>query len=522
MNMDVIAFDGGARIDAFFTVVFDVTPPHPEMTLTGQSYAPGWYSSDVGIIFDVDTESWQGITPVGYYALDTDGCSPTALENCIQIPGITYRFNVSTEGEHTLTYFATQSNGIDSPVQTIHFGINKTGPAPQPQSLTLNEGQSLTITLTAVDPGHQSLTYAIRTAPAHGDIGLAIANGVYYTPIPGNQVTYTPDPNYFGPDSFTFMVNDDHFESNPLSQTISLTIQPVDDAPVANPQQLTTDINHPLPLTLTGSDVEGDSLSYSVVTPPSHGALTGTPPDLTYTPETGYFGNDSFTFQASDGTLNSDPATVSLFVRLPLLTISSATIAPEESVVLSISTTEAVPNAAGLDLALQPNAPEGAPVLSPTFSLGDDASDWQALSGFEGTWHATLLNSTGVEGPAQLLRLKLTAPSNAVIGSVYHLQAASAILSNESGQDQDITSQVVPADVTVVACSEREKGDVNGDGAIGIGDVILALRMFVHLTTGNSCMAAAADINCDGSVGLGDAVQVLRSVALHVPIESCQ
>jgi hypothetical protein len=68
----------------------------------------------------------------------------------------------------------------------------------------------------------------------------------------------------------------------------------------------------PLSLALTGADPEGDPLTYAVVGLPSHGLLTGTPPNVTYTPNGGYIGPDSFTFKAND-TLNDSPlATVSL------------------------------------------------------------------------------------------------------------------------------------------------------------------------------------------------------------------
>jgi hypothetical protein len=67
--------------------------------------------------------------------------------------------------------------------------------------------------------------------------------------------------------------------------------------------------------TLTGSDPEDSSLTFSVVDSPAHGELTGTPPNLTYTPDTDFEGNGSFTFKANDGVLDSAPATVSILVH---------------------------------------------------------------------------------------------------------------------------------------------------------------------------------------------------------------
>jgi hypothetical protein len=66
-------------------------------------------------------------------------------------------------------------------------------------------------------------------------------------------------------------------------------------------------------ITLGASDVEGATLSYTF-SQPAHGTLTGTPPILTYAPESNYSGPDSFTFSVSDGNLASAVATVSIAV----------------------------------------------------------------------------------------------------------------------------------------------------------------------------------------------------------------
>ncbi|OYV03917.1 MAG: hypothetical protein CFE26_19640, partial [Verrucomicrobiales bacterium VVV1] len=78
--------------------------------------------------------------------------------------------------------------------------------------------------------------------------------------------------------------------------------------PYAHSQGLSMIRNTPQPITLTGS---GGALSYAIVTPPAHGTLTGTAPNLTYTPATNYSGTDSFTFLVNNGSSNSSPATIS-------------------------------------------------------------------------------------------------------------------------------------------------------------------------------------------------------------------
>jgi uncharacterized delta-60 repeat protein len=89
----------------------------------------------------------------------------------------------------------------------------------------------------------------------------------------------------------------------------------VNRAPVADDQSVSTDEDTPVGITLTGSDPDGDSLTYSVESQPTHGSLSGTAPDLTYTPEANYYGADSFSFKVNDGQVDSGEATVSITVN---------------------------------------------------------------------------------------------------------------------------------------------------------------------------------------------------------------
>ena len=95
-------------------------------------------------------------------------------------------------------------------------------------------------------------------------------------------------------------------------------------APVAASQQVTTSVNHPLPITLNASDE--DTLTYRVITPPAHGVLLDAAPTLSYVPDSGYSGTDSFTFSADDGLASATPATV-------YITIQAATGAEPDTII---------------------------------------------------------------------------------------------------------------------------------------------------------------------------------------------
>ena len=87
--------------------------------------------------------------------------------------------------------------------------------------------------------------------------------------------------------------------------------------PVAQDQTLTTPYQTARIVTLSATDPDLDTLTYSVLAGPAHGALSGAPPNLTYTPASGYSGPDSFTFRASDGRGGLDTGLISITVSAP-------------------------------------------------------------------------------------------------------------------------------------------------------------------------------------------------------------
>ncbi|MBF0198761.1 MAG: cadherin-like domain-containing protein [Planctomycetes bacterium] len=86
------------------------------------------------------------------------------------------------------------------------------------------------------------------------------------------------------------------------------------NAPVANADSPVTSEDTPLAITLSGTDGDGDPLTYILDTSPTNGMLTGTEPDLTYTPDADFFGMDSFDFKVNDGTIDSAVATITINV----------------------------------------------------------------------------------------------------------------------------------------------------------------------------------------------------------------
>ena len=110
-------------------------------------------------------------------------------------------------------------------------------------------------------------------------------------------------------------------------------------APIAGAQSVSTSEDSWLPIVLTASDADGDPLTFSIVNGPAHGTLSGAPPTVTYSPAANYYGSDSFTFKANDGTFDSEVASVSIMVT----PINDAPVAASESYTTGLNTALTVP-----------------------------------------------------------------------------------------------------------------------------------------------------------------------------------
>ena len=178
--------------------------------------------------------------------------------------------------------------------------VNKP-PVAANTSATTQLPAPVAITLSATDVNNDALTYRVVTAPANGQLSGT-----------GTNLTYTPNAAFSGSDSFTYLANDGQADSNVA--TVSITVRPANQAPVATNKSVTTQQALAFAIFLNATDVNGDTLTYTIVTGPSSGSLTGAAPNLAYSPDATFSGTDSFTFTASDGKLTSNTATVNITV----------------------------------------------------------------------------------------------------------------------------------------------------------------------------------------------------------------
>jgi hypothetical protein len=163
----------------------------------------------------------------------------------------------------------------------------------QPQNERVTVGSNATLVVVAAGPGQLRYQWFRNNFSING-----ATNSTYdFVVQPGSGGVYSVRvTNAFG------------------SVTSSNALLLVNSVPNALPQAVTLNEDSSLALTLSGTDADNDALTFSIITPPSHGVLNDVAPAVTYTPARDYFGVDSFTFTVSDGLAIAAAAVVDITV----------------------------------------------------------------------------------------------------------------------------------------------------------------------------------------------------------------
>jgi hypothetical protein len=232
---------------------------------------------------------------------------------------VTYTNSDCYEGEDSFTFTASDGQFTSTPA-TVNLVISDPVYASSPTSQTCR-GAAVSFSL-GYDSCGETLTYALLSSPAHGTLSGTAAN-----------LTYTSSgTNFTGTDSFDYVIYSG-CGGDSTTGTVAVTVGDANLNP--NAQSVMTGTNQPVAITLSAADhdscnTDTNYYTYTVTSSPTNGTLTGTPPNLTYTPANGFEGMDSFQFTASDGVWTAgSPATVTLYVVAgPVLTAVSDTCYP--------------------------------------------------------------------------------------------------------------------------------------------------------------------------------------------------
>jgi len=244
-------------------------------------------------------------------------------------------------------FFSNLPPAVQACIEAGTNGSNPPGTANQTAGTA--EDSPVTITLQGLRPDQNTLTFSVVDNPLHGSlgsVGAASCSGGSCTAT----VSYTPGPDYNGPDSFTFKASDGGTDSN--TSTVSINITEVNDPAVANDDVATATEDTPLNISaasLTTNDSAGPANESSqtltvtsvTATANTHGSVMLSSGTISYSPDANYNGPASFQYQVCDnGTTNgsSDPKCATASVNVTVNPVNDPPTANSQSVSTSFNT----------------------------------------------------------------------------------------------------------------------------------------------------------------------------------------
>ena len=295
---------------------------------------------DVAVVLQLTAEEYDGDSySFGIISEPTNGSVSLDGANA------TYTPNQDWNGEDTFTFEATDDTGRMMNVGTATITVNAINDIPVVYDSTVTIDEDSFIILNDRGTGKQG-QHVFRVSDVDSDLQWpnmefswdVVGNGtINFEPYDtGQNTVYYPNENFNGTASIQYKATDSGGAVS-SSKWITLNITPVNDAPVVEDISTTIDFNFTgHTVTIKGdnnTDVDGDEITFSIVNPPSNGNIYndagGGIPDgdaleagdeLTsgftiYNPNNGFSGEDSFTFKATDGTLDSNIGTVNITVN---------------------------------------------------------------------------------------------------------------------------------------------------------------------------------------------------------------
>ncbi|HCH2797621.1 RTX toxin [Vibrio parahaemolyticus] len=208
-------------------------------------------------------------------------------------------------GSETLTFTATDPSG-ESISQTVNFTVAPVADIVADKA-TVVEDTSTVIKVLGNDTFEgdgKVVSLDTNNGPANGTVSVN----------PDGSVTYTPNDNYHGTDSFTYIVTSGGVSE---STTVSVDVTPVNDAPVAKGDTAITDEDTPVTIDVlpNDTDIDGDKLSIqSASVPETQGKVEIVDGKLVFTPAENFHGDAEITYTITDGAL-TDQATVNVTVN---------------------------------------------------------------------------------------------------------------------------------------------------------------------------------------------------------------
>ncbi|EPW6946282.1 tandem-95 repeat protein [Vibrio parahaemolyticus] len=207
-------------------------------------------------------------------------------------------------GSETLTFTATDPSG-ESISQTVNFTVAPVADIVADKATVVEDTPTIIKVLgnDTFEGTDKVVSLDTNNGPANGTVSVN----------PDGSVTYTPNDNYYGADSFTYIVTSGGVSE---STTVSVDVTPVNDAPVAKDDTAITDEDTPVTIDVlpNDTDIDGDKLSIqSASVPETQGKVEIVDGKLVFTPAENFHGDAEITYTITDGAL-TDQATVNVTV----------------------------------------------------------------------------------------------------------------------------------------------------------------------------------------------------------------
>jgi LPXTG-motif cell wall-anchored protein len=281
-------------------------PEDTDITFTLEDFSSKFTDIDGDILVKIKIESLPGN---GILKLNGENVRIGDEIPLLGLSKLTFTPNLNWNGSTSFKWNGNDGTVYANVSGTVNITITPVNDAPSAvgTSITTDEDKAYSGKLpVASDIDSTVFTYSLVDGPAHGKV-MINADGTY---------VYTPNDNYNGSDSFTFKANDGSLDSNVA--TVSITVNPVNDVPVATNDTATVSEDGSVKVSVLSndSDVDGDTLTITSVTTPAHGIVVinqdGT---ISYTPDANYNGTDSFSYTISDGHGGTATETVNITVK---------------------------------------------------------------------------------------------------------------------------------------------------------------------------------------------------------------
>ncbi|WP_221793380.1 tandem-95 repeat protein [Oceanobacter mangrovi] len=295
-----------------FTLL-DTTPPSLASSVPADNATDVAYNSTLVLTLS------EAVAPVSgsFHLYDADG--DTLVESLavgsgqvsFNSAGTVITITPSSDFTPTHSYYLLADSGIVADIAAtswagisdkteLNFTVGNNAPVGTADSSTTNEDNAVAIDVLAndsdVDSTLNAASVTVTNAPSHGSTSVNTANGV---------ITYTPAADYNGTDTFAYAV-DDIYSGNSGDITVTVTVNPVNDAPVAVADTASTAEDTEVSIDVADNDTDvdsGDSVdtaTLTIVSQPTHGTASVVSGEILYNPDADFNGSDSLTYQIDD------------------------------------------------------------------------------------------------------------------------------------------------------------------------------------------------------------------------------